>query len=256
MNKFTVIAIAIILLGFGGLVAWSVASHTSNDLTNIDPTKIVEADDSMSGGIKEHIRGKEDSPVVVIEYADLQCPGCASLMPRMSKLHEQYGDRVAFIFRNYPLKDHYNARAAAAACESAGFQGYYWQMLEALYSNRASWMSLLGSERTAAFTEIFKQVAPEGDVEAFESGLGDERIEKKVNFDRDLGKKQNVDATPSVYVNGAKIDISAEGITWDEIVKKIKEEIDKELKANGLETGPRKGTEDKEEDKDTDEEKK
>lgn len=256
MNKFTVIAIAIILLGFGGLVAWSVVSRTTNDLTDIDPAKIVVVDDETTGGIKEHVRGKEDSPVVVVEYADLQCPGCASLMPRMSKLHEQYGDRVAFVFRNYPLKDHYNARAAAAACESAGFQGYYWQMLEALYSNRASWMSLLGSERTAAFTEIFKQVAPEGDVEAFESGLGDDRIEKKVNFDRDLGKKQNVDATPSIFVNGTKIDISAEGITWDEIVAKIKAEIEKGLKDNGIEGGVKKGTEDKAEDKDTDEEKK
>ena len=249
MNKFTVVVIAIILLGFGGLIAWSIATRTTNDLTNVDPAKIVVAPGDETGGIKEHVRGNADSPVVVVEYADLQCPGCASLMPRMSKLHEQYGDRVAFVFRNYPLKDHYNARAAAAACESAGFQGYYWEMLEALYANRAKWMSLLGSERTAAFTDIFKQVAPEGDVEAFESGLGDERIEKKVNYDRDLGKKQNVDATPSIYVNGVKVDISREGITWDEIMTDIRNSIDGELKKNNMETGPKAGTEDKESDK-------
>ena len=245
MNKFTVVAIAIIVLGFGGLAAWSLINRSNTDLTNIDPTKIVPASND-NGNIGEHVRGKEDSPVVVVEYADLQCPGCASMMPRMSTLYKQYGDRVAFVFRNYPLKDHFNARAASAACESAGFQGHYWEMLEALYSNRAKWTNLLGSERTAAFKEIFLQVIPDGDVEAFESGLGDARIEKKVNYDRDLGKKQNVDATPSIYVNGEKVDVSREGITWDEIITEIKSKIDKHLQANGMQTGPAAGTEEAE----------
>ena len=243
MNKFTVIVIAIILLGFGGLIAWSIATRTTNDLSEIDPAKIVVAPNDETGGIAEHVRGKEDSPVVVVEYADLQCPGCKTLMPRMTRIYEQYGDRVAFVFRNYPLKDHYNARAAAAACESAGFQGHYWEMLEAMYSYRDTWNTLLGSERTAKFREIFLKAVPDGDVEAFEKALGDERIEKKINYDRDLGKKQNVDATPAVFVNGQKIDLSESGITWDDIVKKIKTQIDAELKKNGLETGPKAGTE-------------
>ena len=48
MNKFTVVAIIIILLGFGGLIAWSVASRTTNDLTDIDPAKIVVVDDDQT----------------------------------------------------------------------------------------------------------------------------------------------------------------------------------------------------------------
>ena len=142
MNKFTVGAIAVILLAFGGLVVWS-SLNSDNKLNydNYDTKSIIIGDDN-NGNIGDHVRGKEDSKVVVVEYADLQCPGCATMMPKISKLHEQYGDRVAFVFRNFPIDGHQNARAASAAVESAGLQGYYWPMLETMYDNRNDWINV------------------------------------------------------------------------------------------------------------------
>ena len=127
------------------------------------------------------------------------------MMPRMTILHRQYGDRVAFVFRNFPINGHQNARAASAACESAGFQGYFWDMLETLYSNRADWVDATGSKRTDIFTNLFKEIAPDGDVEKFRADLNDANIEKKINFDYGLGRNvDKVDGTPSVAGQDAR----------------------------------------------------
>ena len=244
MNKFTVGAIAVILLAFGGLVVWS-SLNSDNKLNydNYDTKSIIIGDDN-NGNIGDHVRGKEDSKVVVVEYADLQCPGCATMMPKISKLHEQYGDRVAFVFRNFPIDGHQNARAASAAVESAGLQGYFWPMLETMYDNRNDWINVFDTEkRTNIFAEYFEEVSEgKGDTAKFKAMLGDANIQKKIDFDKGLGKKRDhVEATPSIYVNGKNIDI-ANG--EDTVVENA---INDALGEAGLEKGPKAGTETKEE---------
>lgn len=231
MNKFTAVAIAVIVLCFGGLVLWS--TNNKNEKMNLDKydaAKVVEADEN-NGNIGDHVRGKADSSVVVLEYADLSCPGCAQMMPRMTKLYEKYSDRVAFVFRHFPLKDHQNSRSASAAIESAGFQDYYWEMLEALYESRSDWLYATGQERTDIYVKIFKEIAPEGNEEKFRLDMNNPVVEKKISFDYNLGKeKSGVTATPSIYVNGEAIDISKEGVTFDDIEKDIENLIENKLK--------------------------
>ncbi len=50
--------------------------------------------------------GPDDPELTVIEYSDFQCPFCAEYAKWMTQLREKYGDRVQFVFRNYPLADH------------------------------------------------------------------------------------------------------------------------------------------------------
>jgi len=231
MNKFTAVAIAVIVLCFGGLILWSTNNKNASkvNLDGYDTNSVIEAS-ADNGEIGDHVRGKADSKVVVLEYADMSCPGCAQMMPRMAQLYEQYGDKVAFIFRHFPLKDHQNSRSASAAVESAGYQNYYWEMLEALYQNRSDWLYATGQERTDIYVKIFKEVAPEGNEEQFRLNMNDEKIEKKISFDYSIGKeKSKVDATPSIFVNGEKIDISNDGETFDDIMNNIEKLIKKHL---------------------------
>ena len=237
MNKYTVAAIVIIVACFGGLVAWSTLRNEgkATDYSKYNSQSIIEDTDD-NGNIADHVRGKTDSKVIVLEYADVQCPGCATMMPRMSILHKQYGDRVAFVFRNFPINGHQNARAASAACESAGFQGYFWEMLETLYSNRADWVDATGNKRTDIFANLFKEVAPDGDVEKFRTDLSNASIEKKINFDYGIGRNvDKVDGTPSVFVNGEKMNMD-EG-TFDDVIKRVEDKINSELEKNGERTG-------------------
>ena len=233
MNKFTVGAIIVILAVFGGLFVFSsLNSDNKIDYSKYDSHKIIEASED-NGNIADHVRGKADSKVIVVEYADLQCPGCASMMPKMSSLHEEYGDRVAFVFRNYNLSYHQNARAASAAAEAAGLQGFFWEMLETAYANQSDWEYITDTaKRTDAFVGLFEQVsAGKGDVEKFKNDLTNPAIQKKIDFDIGLGKRvDKIDATPSVFVNGEAVNIG------DDIKKDLSEKIEEALKATASET--------------------
>ena len=241
MNKVTVAAIVVILALLGGLIAWTNLQEgsTPTQLGDYDSTKIIAGDDN-NGNIDDHVRGNKDAKVILVEYADLQCPGCASAMPNIHKLFEEYGDRVAFIYRNFPISGHQNARAAAAAAESAAFQGYYWEMVETIYANRAEWISETGNSRTEVFVDLFKDIAPEGDVDKFKSDMGNRDIEKKINFDYSLGREvDKVQATPAFFINGEAVNVS-DAETQDELKELVEKLINKALKEAGEETGAKK----------------
>ena len=240
MNKVTVVAIVVILALLGGLIAWTSLNNQEPpiDLGDYDTAKLIKGDDK-NGGIDDHVRGVADDPkVLVVEYADLQCPGCAAVMPHIHKLFEKYGDRVGFVYRNFPISGHQNARAAAAAAESAGFQGKYWEMVETIYANRAEWISEVGDKRTQVFVDLFKNIAPEGDLDKFHSDMSNPNIEKKVNFDYNLGReKDKVTATPAFYINGEVVDISKAETTAD-LATVVEDAIKDALKKAGLDSTP------------------
>ena len=238
MNKTTIAIIIALLIGLGGLAIWtSLNPDAKLNLNDYDTTKIIAADDN-NGQIGDHYRGAEDAKVILVEYADLQCPGCATVMPKVSKLYKEYGDRVGFIFRNYPISGHQNARSASAAAEAAARQGFYWEMVESMYDNRADWISIFDTEkRTNIYADVFKKVAGDkADIDKFKSDLNDVNIQKKIDFDKSLGaKRDKVDATPTIIVNGEKVDIG----NTDDTAKAIEEMINKKLKEAGIETGPK-----------------
>lgn len=231
MNKFTVAIIILILGAFGALVAFAVTHQDQDvqpDYSSIDTSKIIEAREE-NGNIADHVRGNANSSVVVVEYADFQCPGCASMVPHLDTIYEKYKDDVAFVFRNFPISGHANARAASAAAEAAGRQGYFWEMYETLYTNRNSWVEKTGEARTSTMAELFAGIARDGDINQFRVDLSDENITKKIDFDYTLGKEyDNVTATPSIYVNGEWVDVT-DVETFDEVEELVSKKIDEAL---------------------------
>ena len=80
----------------------------------------------------DHGAGPSNAPVTLVEYGDFQCPYCYRAHPIVSKLQEQFGARLRFIFRNFPLTQiHPNAQHAAEAAESVAARAgdeAYWRM--------------------------------------------------------------------------------------------------------------------------------
>lgn len=96
--------------------------------------------------------GPEDAPVVVREFADYQCPGCAVFSEASRRLKEQYVDsgQVRFVFFDLPLRQHQNAMPAAMAARCAGDQDSYWAMHDRLFDNQSDWNS--SSDPVATFS--------------------------------------------------------------------------------------------------------
>ena len=214
---FTVVTVGILT----SLVIFSSSSKIKVD--TID-TNTIQIASSQNGNIADHVFGKKDSKVILIEYGDYQCPPCGSMHPSIKSISEQYKDKILFIFRNFPIPSlHPNARAAAATVEAAGLQGKYWEMHNNVFETQNSWSNLNGNERTKFFESLAEKLGL--DITKYNNNLADTFIGKKIDFDYALGKKADVNATPTFFLNGEKLDPSDYGDA-----KKLKDTINIELK--------------------------
>jgi protein-disulfide isomerase len=76
---------------------------------------------------KDHAQGRADAPITLVEYGDYECPYCGKAYPIVKQLQERLGDRLRFVFRNFPLNTlHEHAGVAAQAAEAAAAQGKFW----------------------------------------------------------------------------------------------------------------------------------
>ena len=75
--------------------------------------------------------------VVVVEYGDYQCPYCGAEYPQLKKVQKHFGDKICFVFRNFPLTQaHPHAERAAEFAEAAATVGKFWEMHDMLYENQ------------------------------------------------------------------------------------------------------------------------
>lgn len=202
-TKTWIIFAAVCALLFGGLIVWS--QRGKIDVGDVNDNSILSASDA-SGNIADHVEGKKDSKVILIEYGDFQCPGCAGAHPQVEALMEKHGDKIAFVFRNYPLMSiHPNARAASAAAEAAGMLGKYWEMHDLLFEAQDEWSGADQSQRASFFRGYAERIGLDPD--EFETILSERsgQINGKISFDQALGRKVGVTGTPSFFLNGTKV---------------------------------------------------
>lgn len=193
-----IIFAAVCVILFGGMIALGNGQKLNVDDIN---TQVAQKASENSGNIADHARGNRESKVILLEYGDFQCPGCASAHSTLKILSEKYSEEMGFVFRNFPLTSmHPNALIAAAAAEAAGQQGKFWEMHDALYANQNSWGTLSVSDRTEALVDYARTLGI--DTDKFRTALNDPLISKKITYDQALGKKDGVTGTPGIFVNG------------------------------------------------------
>lgn len=201
-KKAWIIFGVICIVVLGGLIYLSGKNRI--DVGNVDTNTVLSASET-SGNIGDHVFGKADSKVVLIEYGDFQCPGCGGAHPTVKKLTEKYEEQIAFVFRNFPIASkHPNARAAAAAAEAAGLQGKYWEMHNMIFESQAAWESLGANERGNFFVGYAKELKL--DKARFKTDMESAGVSQKINFDQAVGKKAGAEATPTFILNGKKLD--------------------------------------------------
>jgi len=231
-NKTWIIFGAIVVLLLGGLIVYSRASNPSVDVSDVDVNSVIAASDN-NGNIADHVEGSSDNKITLVEYGDLQCPSCGGAHPNIKAITEEYGDKITFIFRNFPLTTiHPNARAAAAAAEAAGVSGKYWEMHNALFEAQSDWSTLDVDQRTGYFVTLAKSLGI--DEAKFKTDLASSTVNKKIAFDQALGNKLKVSSTPTFYFQGEKLADDVSGDTVTANGDKLRALIDAELKKAGV----------------------
>lgn len=159
-------------------------------------------DKAPQGATPAHTKGSVNSPVVIEEFADFQCPTCGFVHPKMNEINAKYGNRVKFIFRNFPLVTvHKNAYGAAVASEAAGLQGKFWEMQDLLFRNQTQWSNL--DNPNEQFSDYAKRIGL--DIEKFNNDMLGVQAKQRVDFDIQRGNALNLRSTPTILVNGRPI---------------------------------------------------
>ena len=139
--------------------------------------------------------------VTVVEYLDLECPSCRAAHPGVERLKSEYGERVTFDVRHFPIPGHRNSELAAVAVEAAGAQGKRDDMFRMMFDAQQEWAGQLTSQR-AVFTGFAQELGL--DAAAFEKALDGPALRERVLAQRSEGAKAGVQGTPTFFVNGTK----------------------------------------------------
>lgn len=150
-------------------------------------------------GERDHIRGRADAPITLVEYGDYQCGYCATAHPVINELRRRLGDRLRVVFRNFPCPDqHPHAQHAAEAAEAAGTQGKFWEMHDLLFEHFKHQPTLDDADLTGYAVDLGL------DLERFERGLAEHVYARRVREDLDGGLRSGVSRTPTFFINGVR----------------------------------------------------
>ena len=153
-------------------------------------------------GDRDHIQGAASAPVTLVEYGDYECPYCGAAYPIVKEIQARMGDRLRFVFRNFPsTTSHPHAQQAAEAAEGADAQGKFWEMHDVLYENQRH----LEDRDLSGYAERLGL-----DVERFDKELSEHVHAARVHDDFLSGVRSGVNGTPTFYINGVRHDDSYE----------------------------------------------
>lgn len=147
--------------------------------------------------------GAEDAPVVVVEYADFQCPYCQQFATGAGQqLKEDYADQgqVRFVFRHFAFIGDESIWAAEAS-ECANEQARFWDYHDKLFEEQA------GENQGAFSRDNLKRFAAELGLDSaqFSECLDSGKYESQVRDEFGEAQQRRINSTPSILVNGQLI---------------------------------------------------
>lgn len=170
------------------------------DLT-VDPLQEVMSKISLKD---QPSRGPADATVVMVEYSDYQCPFCSRVYETLeNEVLKTYGDRVRFVFKNFPLTNiHPWAEDGALASECAFQQGneQHWKMYDGLFKEQ-------GQITKENLREKASKIAEAGglDVPKFQDCFDNKKAMDAVKADEAEAATLGVSSTPTFFVNGRRL---------------------------------------------------
>ncbi len=203
-NKTLLALIAIIIVLFVAFVLFARPASTS------------ENDGPVTAATWQNIKGNPNAPVQIVEYADFQCPACASMHAYLQPILEQNPEKVALTFKHFPLVTiHAQARIAAQAAEAAGRQGKFFEMHDKIFETQSVW------SRNGKAKDTFISYAEELglDVEQFKKDIDSAEVVNKVRADMEEGKKARITGTPTIFINGEQVDNRNVQATLESLLK-------------------------------------
>lgn len=193
------------MLVLAGLLAGLLGGVVMSQLrTPAVRSSVVQTGDVL---IRENSRRLSEVPnakVTVVQFVDFECASCADTFTAMDRVFETYRDRVSFVVRYFPMEGHANGQRAARAVEAAAQQGKFAAMYTAMIRGQAEW-----SELQAPQDGLFRQYARQLglDMARWEADYISDSTLERIQTDVDDGGALNVTRSPTLFVNGTKLEV-------------------------------------------------
>jgi Na+/H+ antiporter NhaA len=147
---------------------------------------------------RDHIRGRPDAPLTLVEYGDFECPFCSRATGSIDQVRDHFGDRLQYVWRHLPLERvHPRAFDAARASEAAALQGRFWEMAIEMFAHPDD----------LEWSDIYRYAVTAGcDIEVFDK---DVRVHAskalhRVQDDAQDAEVMDLNSTPTFFVNGKR----------------------------------------------------
>lgn len=155
----------------------------------------------------------------LVEFLDFECEACRSVHPFVEELKQEFGDRITFVSRYFPLSSHPNSGQAALAVEAAAQQGKFEAMQARLFETQDQWHG-----KTESQAPLFRTYAGELglDLAAFDAAVADDKTKERIRADITDGTALGVTGTPTFFLNGEKLTPSTKQEFRQELAEAVK----------------------------------
>ena len=150
----------------------------------------------------DRIRGNKNAKVTLVNYSDFECPFCQRFHPIMTQIMKEYGDKVRWVYRDFPLSFHANAQKEAEAgwcMNELGGNDAFWKYTDAIYERTTA------NGTGFALDKLGPLAAELGvDQTKFQSCLDTGKYTKKVQDQMAKGTEEGVSGTPGTIIIDGK----------------------------------------------------
>jgi len=147
---------------------------------------------------RDHIQGSSNAPVTLVEYGDYECPYCGQAYPMIKKVQRHLGNKLRFVFRNFPLTEiHPHAQHSAEAAEAAAVQGRFWEMHDYLYEHQQA----LDDKYLEKYADNLGL-----NLAKFNIDMSSHVHAGRIREDFLSGVRSGVNGTPTFYINAIRYD--------------------------------------------------
>lgn len=178
-----------------------------------------------SGFGEDYRLGSDEAKVVITEFADYQCPACASAKTLLDELHKKMGNQILIVFKNYPLSNQCNSSVQsdmhshscniARLARCAGKKGRFWEFHRKAFDEQRS--------ASLEQAKVWGKTVGLSDQE-MDTCLTSKDILAKIQDDVALGNKIGVDSTPTIFINGRRF---VGGRSVDSLENAVRQELQK-----------------------------
>ena len=164
------------------------------------------------------VKGSKTAPIVVRIFSDLQCPACSNAEPGLVYAMQQYGDRVRFVWNDFPLSSvHRNALNAANAARCAEEQGMFWQFINLLFQKQPEWSDVA----TPAYKFKTYATVVKMNLDEFDRCVSTNKFQENIQNDQQEGDRNRVQSTPTFFINNIRHTGAMSKEEWDRLLQSV-----------------------------------